>query len=145
MSSDIIATFTGYRTKHMYTGCSCIWGGFLPQSSSTGLLYLLLTHLYHTTNTLFSLDRYIMVLQIVVASLNWPRSLIKYKHILTSLCAQIPLMLCKFNGLSFQIFVQHICKMLPDLKSSIRSKLVIASKEHACYGHMPRKVCNCNQ
>lgn len=47
----------------------------------------------------------------------------------------IPQLAKKLN----QIFVQHICKMLPDLKSSIRSKLVIASKEHACYGHMPRK------
>nr|GEZ65310.1 dynamin-related protein 3A-like isoform X2 [Tanacetum cinerariifolium] len=50
-------------------------------------------------------------------------------------CCGIPQLAKKLN----QIFVQHICKMLPDLKSSIRSKLVIASKEHACYGKMPRK------
>lgn len=47
----------------------------------------------------------------------------------------IPQLAKKLN----QIFVQHIFKMLPDLKSSIRSKLVFAAKEHSCYGRMPRK------
>ncbi|CAI9272075.1 unnamed protein product [Lactuca saligna] len=50
-------------------------------------------------------------------------------------CCGIPKLAKKLN----KIFVQHILKMLPDLKSSIRSKLSIASKEHSNYGHLPRK------
>ncbi|KAL4577905.1 hypothetical protein LXL04_014020 [Taraxacum kok-saghyz] len=47
----------------------------------------------------------------------------------------IPQLAKKLN----QIFLQHIFKMLPELKSSIRSKLVVATKEHSNYGHLPQK------
>ncbi|KAI3518997.1 hypothetical protein L1887_07957 [Cichorium endivia] len=50
-------------------------------------------------------------------------------------CCGIPKLAKKLN----QIFVQHIFKMLPDLKSSIRAKLVIAAKEHSGYGHLPQE------
>ncbi|XP_076906516.1 dynamin-related protein 3A-like [Bidens hawaiensis] len=50
-------------------------------------------------------------------------------------CCGIPQLAKKLN----QIFVQYIFKMLPDLKSSIRSKLVAAEKEHSSYGHMPQE------
>nr|XP_043634595.1 dynamin-related protein 3A-like [Erigeron canadensis] len=50
-------------------------------------------------------------------------------------CCGIPQLAKKLN----QIFVQHIFQMLPDLKSSIRSKLAFASKEHSSYGHMPKE------
>ncbi|KAI3704391.1 hypothetical protein L1987_74609 [Smallanthus sonchifolius] len=50
-------------------------------------------------------------------------------------CCGIPQLAKKLN----QIFVQYIFKMLPDLKSNIRSKLAFAAKEHSSYGHMPQE------
>ncbi|MFS7954629.1 putative dynamin central domain, dynamin, GTPase region, GTPase effector domain, Dynamin superfamily [Helianthus anomalus] len=50
-------------------------------------------------------------------------------------CCGIPQLAKKLN----QIFVQYIFKRLPDLKTSVRSKLAIAAKEHSSYGHMPQE------
>ncbi|XP_071735387.1 dynamin-related protein 3A-like [Rutidosis leptorrhynchoides] len=51
-------------------------------------------------------------------------------------CCGIPQLAKKLN----HYFVKHVLSMLPELKSSIRSKLALAAKERSSYGPVPQEA-----